>query len=210
MSRRQRKPRAAAGVVPALALALGWGLVGCASPPPDTESRPGATPAQTPAPRDAHVPAGEWEGRLSLKLDAYGQDAARGASMAFVLRGHPGEGRLDLSTPMGTQIAAVRWQARQAVLQTSEGTRPYASLDELTLDLLGEALPLQAMMSWLQGKPDPSRSWEAESGSRQPPARFLQAGWLVDLSEHGTGVIQATRPGSPAQRGATLKVRLLR
>lgn len=159
----------------------------------------------------APLRTGPWEGRLSLKLQAFGPDAARGVSMAFVLQGSADRGQLDLSTPMGTQMASVHWGSGQATLTTSEGTRRFASLDELTLHLLGESLPITALMSWLQGRPDPGLPFQP-AASRPPgtgqPAIFDQAGWRIDLSEWRAGHLSAERAPAGGQRGATLKVRL--
>lgn len=197
----------AAGSLAAVVLALI--SAGCAHGPPARTAGPGAGLTA-----DWTTPAGNWEGRLSLKLDAHGGEAARGASMAFVLQGTPERGSLDLSTPLGTQMAAVTWDAQQAVMQTAEGRTPYASLDHLTRDLLGEALPLRAMMSWLQGRPDPAQPWQPEGGPTAGPTteveRFQQAGWQVDLQGRAMGLIEARRESDAHRRGAQIKVRLMR
>ena len=173
---------------------------------------------QVPSPRQAEaltqVPAGTppvrysgpWDGRMSLKLAAFGQEAAKGVQLTFDLDGTPAKGTLDLSTPLGTRMASVQWHERMAVLRTSDGERPFDSLDELTGHVLGEALPIQALMAWLEGGPAPDQPWQGQpEGNRQ---QFTQAGWQVDLRERDSGYIDAQRPASPSQRGITLRVRI--
>lgn len=149
-----------------------------------------------------------WEGRLSLKLQAFGTDGARGMTLGFNLQGSADQGELNLSTALGTQMAAVRWQQGTALLVTSEGTQRFASLDELTQHLLGESLPVTALMSWLQGRPDPLQPFSPAQGADHQPGVFEQAGWRVDLSRRALGQVEASRDASPTQRGAILKVRL--
>jgi outer membrane lipoprotein LolB len=47
-------------------------------------------------------------GRMSVKVDATPSAAARSVSATFELQGTPQDGRLDLSTPLGTTIAQAR------------------------------------------------------------------------------------------------------
>lgn len=128
--------------------------------------------------------------------------------MVFHLKGSPEQGELNLSTPFGTQMAAVRWQREQAVLVTADGTQRFASLDELTNHLLGEALPITALMSWLQGRPDPLQPFSPAEGADHRASVFNQAGWRVDLTNRHVGQLEASRQAGPEQRGAALKVRL--
>lgn len=183
-------------------------MAGCASGPDRVPPGAVATTqqaAELAAPRTAQT---AWEGRLSLKLLAFGQDAARGMTMAFSLQGSADQGELNLSTALGTQMASVHWQQGTALLVTSDGTQRFASLDELTLHLLGESLPVTALMSWLQGRPDPLQPFAPAEGADHQPNVFEQAGWRVDLSRRATGQIEASRHPTSEQRGVTLKVRL--
>ena len=186
------------------ALAIAAALGGCAHP---VAPKTGAATPQVPQPS---VPQalynGPWDGRMSLKLAAFGKEAAKGVQLTFSLDGTSQRGTLDLSTPLGTRMASVQWHERMAVLRTSDGERPFDSLDELTRHVLGEALPIPALMAWLQGGPSPDQPWQGQpEGNRQ---QFTQAGWQVDLRERGSGYIDALRPASDSQRGVTLKVRI--
>lgn len=131
-------------------------------------------------------------GHLSLRLLPFEGEAARGVSMVFDLQGNAREGALDLSTPLGTLVAAVRWSTLGASLQTSDGTQVYDSLDQLLARVLGEPLPVADLLQWLQ----------ADAGE------FESAGWQVDTTQATDGIIQAQRSGAPGVRGATLKIRL--
>lgn len=183
-----------------LVATIALGLAGCASP--------GArAPLDTPAsPHIGMAQPTTWEGRMSLKLAPFGGEPAKGVQMAFSLEGTPAQGSLDLSTPLGTRMASVRWHEHMAVLRTADGEQPFVSLDALTRHVLGEALPIQALMAWLQGGPDAQQPWQGTpEGNRQ---HFMQAGWTVDLSQRDSGYIDAQRPPGADQRGAALRVRI--
>jgi outer membrane lipoprotein LolB len=174
----------------------------------------GATPPQ-PANEAFATVTGQWEGRLSLKLGAFGREPSSGSQMAFELDVKNDQGTLALSTPLGTRMAMVRWQAHaaggpvQAQLETSDGTQAFASLEDLTQQLLGEALPLQAMLHWLQGHPAPGLPFETPVGQNpSAPSTFMQAGWQVDASELSHGRLNAQREEAPAHRSVTLRLRL--
>lgn len=166
--------------------------------------------ADTPLPLTGH-----WEGRLSLKLGAFGQAASTGSQMAFELDVKDKQGTLSLSTPLGTRMAMVRWQTLpmpgQAIaqLETAEGIETFDSLESLTQQLLGEALPLQAMLHWLSGTPSPALPHQAAQGQHSTtPRAFGQAGWQVDATALQEGKLNAFRAETPTQRSVTLRLRL--
>jgi outer membrane lipoprotein LolB len=205
--------RGTAGLAATLSLVGLLALAGCAGGParvPGASSVPSVAAASTPvAEATSLIPARtSWDGRLSLKLQAFGTDGARGMTLGFSLQGSADQGELNLSTALGTQMAAVRWQRGTALLVTSDGTQRFASLDELTQHLLGESLPVTALMSWLQGRPDPLQPFSPAADADHQARVFEQAGWRVDLSRRSTGQVEASRDAGTGQRGATLKVRL--
>lgn len=161
-----------------LALAL---LAACATAPPAADDTP-------------------WtSGRLSVRLAAVGDTPARSLGTAFELRGTADSGELRLNSPLGTRLAAARWSPTEAVLSTSDGERRFDSLDELSRQALGEALPLAALPDWLAGRPWPGAPHRAtEEG-------FEQLGWRVDLSQRKQGWIAADRAAPPA---VAVRVRL--
>lgn len=184
-----------------------------ASAEASTATEPPSTVTQPVAPQ-APV-TGQWEGRLSLKLGAFGQASSSGSQMAFELDVKGDQGTLSLSTPLGTRMAMVRWQAgltpssTLAQLETADGTQAFDSLQDLTQQLLGEALPLQAMLHWLQGHPSPDLPFVALAGQNpETPRHFVQAGWRVDASELNHGRLDAQREASSTQRSVTLRLRL--
>jgi outer membrane lipoprotein LolB len=151
--------------------ALALVVAGCASVPP-----------RSPA---------DLAGRLALRVD--GADAARSFSADFDLRGDAGRGSLRLTGPLGTTLGEARWQPGGAELQTGEGTRRFETLDGLAESLLGEALPLAALIEWLRGRAWPGAASQARADG------FDQLGWTIDLARYATdGVLLARREQAPA------------
>ena len=165
-------------------------------------------PAGSEAASSAATADQRWSGRLALKLSAFGQDGPQGVNVAFDLLGNPRRGQLDLSTPLGTLVAQVRWHEAVATMTTADGSETYDSLDALTRQVLGESLPVAAMMSWLQGHPADASTWRRQDANAIPPAQFKEAGWDIDLRELDQGTLLAQRAQTPERRGATLRVKL--
>lgn len=185
-------------------------LLGCAILLSACQHVPPAVPATVaePVPADSPVaePLREWEGRMSIKLDAYQGQEPEGLSLAFHLQLQGDTGQLSLMTPLGTQMAEIRWDAQQAVLRDSEGEQRYPTLEELSAALLGEALPLAMLPYWLDGQAAPTTP-----STPAPNAEgFEQLGWHIDLKGQARDLIVARRPPSAEQRGITLRARLLR
>jgi len=158
----------------ALAVLAAAGMVGCATPP-----RAPGEPAWT-------------SGRLAVNIAADAGQAAQSMSAAFELRGDDRSGELRLNSPLGTRVAQARWAPGLAVLDTSEGERRFDTLDELSRQALGEALPLAALPDWIAGRP-----WPAAPHFRRDDG-FEQLGWQVVLLRLADGVIEARRPAPPA------------
>ncbi len=142
----------------------------------------------------ATVPdAPPWtSGRLSLRIEASGDAPARSLGTGFELRGDGQRGELRLNSPLGTRLAAARWAPGEAVLATPEGERRFDSLDQLSRQALGEALPLAALPDWLAGRP-----W-AGATHRERIDGFDQLGWQVLLNRRADGWIEARRQAPPA------------
>jgi len=163
-----------------LALALATVLSGCATPPLDSAS-------------------GWTSGRLVLRVAATPERASQGMSAAFELRGSGQRGELRLLSPLGTRLAEARWGPGLAVLNSAQGDMQFDSLDELSQQALGEALPLAALPDWLAGRPWPEAPSTAVTGG------FDQLGWRIDLARQAEGWIEARRASPPA---VELRVRL--
>ena len=162
----------------AAALGLALLLAACAAVPP------------------AAVTGDTLSGRLAVRVDGVDGAAPRSVSAAFELRGDPGTGRLNLSTPLGSVLAQARWAPGSVALVTPQGERQFANLDALTTEVLGESLPVAALFDWLRGRPWPG----AASRASAPPAEpgFEQLGWVVSLARFDESWVVATRTGTPA------------
>ena len=158
-------------------------------------------------------------GRLALRVDPVANEAPRSVSAAFDLRGDSRAGTLGLSTPLGSLLAQARWSPGEVVLTTPRETRRFASLDELTREVLGESVPIEAWFDWLRGRPwpgapsaavDVAPAATANVSTSPPPQRrpasFRQLGWRVDLSQFDAGTIAATRETPPPV--VTVRIRL--
>ena len=137
-------------------------------------------------------PAPDLAGRLALRIEAGAGAAARSLTTHFELRGDAQNGELQLSTPLGSTAAQARWRPGAAELITPGGTRRYDGLDALAQDMLGETMPLAALIDWLRGRP-----W---SGAPNTPSGggFEQLGWRIDLSRFAEGWVVAARDTAPA------------
>lgn len=135
-------------------------------------------------------------GKLSVRVDASVNSAARSESGNFELKGTPDEGQLNLSSPLGTVLAQARWSGRQAWLTTPQGETAYPDLEALTHEMLGERLPVAALFDWLRGKPWTGAVSQANAPTAGPG--FAQLGWAVDLARFDEGWVVARRNQAPA------------
>jgi outer membrane lipoprotein LolB len=120
------------------------------------------------APRPATLPGEEvWSGRLSLNVDS---TPPQSFSSAFDLRGAPAAGELLLSSPLGTTLATVVWTPQSAELRQGGQVTRRGSLDELTTELSGTAVPVAALFGWLRGVQGDVPGWQADL-SRQAEGR---------------------------------------
>lgn len=128
---------------------------------------------------------------MSVRVDASPARVAQNLSAGFELRGDGETGELRLLSPLGTSLAHARWSPGRVHLETADGERSFESLEALSVEALGEALPLAALPSWLAGRP-----W---AGALHTPASdgFEQLGWQVQLARHGEGFVEARRAAAP-------------
>jgi outer membrane lipoprotein LolB len=157
------------------------------------------TACATPRPPVAPGEAPWTSGRISVRIEAAAAQAAQGVSAAFELRGDGDSGELRLISPLGSRLAAARWAPGVAVLNTPQGEQRYATLDDLSRQALGEALPLAALPDWLKGQP-----WSGAAHTASETG-FEQLGWQVLLTGRVDGLIEARRAAPP---GVTVRVRL--
>ncbi|MGM9516839.1 lipoprotein insertase outer membrane protein LolB [Roseateles sp. DB2] len=183
------------------ALLLLAALSACAHGPRQAQDQP---PRELAAPAD-NVPAPLFSGKLSVQVPPLpGQRLAQGGSGSFELLGDATQGQLELSTPTGSLLARVRWTPTSVSLEQAKDQRSYDSLDALTLELLGESVPVAALFDWLQGRP-----WAGAAANTLPaPALgFEQLGWRVETDRLAEGLLLARQLGG---RSATLRLRLAR
>ncbi|NLZ11615.1 MAG: lipoprotein localization factor LolB [Alcaligenaceae bacterium] len=92
---------------------------------------------------------------------------------------------LDLANPLGSTLARVEVFPDRAVLTRSDGsTQEAATADALIAQVVGAAIPVSGLRSWLKGDINPALT----SGVQQDngSTRFVQDGWSVALSRHDT------------------------
>ena len=134
-------------------------------------------------------------GRISIRVDASDHADSRVMNTAFELEGNARFGRLNLSTPFGTVLAQVSWSPGQALLVTPEERTPYADLDALTAQLLGESVPVAALFDWLRGRPWPDAASQPDLEAAGPG--FRQLGWEVSLANFTDALVSARRERAP-------------
>lgn len=130
-----------------LAASCGALLVGCAQPlrPPAAAGR-----------------SDFWSGRLAVLVEEFQGVAAQSFSAGFALSGSASAGELLLYTPLGNALAELRWASGHAALRSSEGERTADSLQQLTYELTGVELPVEALFAWLHGDAVQVAGWQAE------------------------------------------------
>ena len=136
-----------------------------------------AVPVRTGSQNDAENT--HWQGRLAVKVYSAPVQAF---SADFDLQGSAQAGTLVFSSPLGSTVARLQWDARSAQLQTTGEPRYFDSLDALTRQATGTELPIASLFAWLQGK-------EVDT-----------PGWRVDLQNLPNGRLSAQRlpPETPA------------
>jgi outer membrane lipoprotein LolB len=142
-------------------------------------------------------------GRLALVVAG---QSDRSFSAGFELRGTAAVGSLALMSPLGTRQGEASWRPGSVRLSTGEGERRYASLDELSLDLFGESMPVAALFDWLDGHPWAGAPAEAAPATSDGSISFTQRGWQVGTARLGEGLLTATR-AQPEPR-VTVRVKL--
>ncbi len=120
-----------------------------------------------------------WQGRLSLRVHSLPEQAF---SAHFDLQGHPQAGNLRFTTPLGTVLASMQWNANTATLQANGTLQHFESLSALVHHVTGTDLPIANLFAWLQGIDSPA------------------PGWQVDLRDMPSGKLNAQRmaPETPA------------
>lgn len=125
----------------------------------------GSSQPETPGPR-------VWSGRMALDLET---EPPQTFSASFELKGTVNHGELTLSTPLGNVLAVIQWRPGEARLRVGGDVQQFESVESLTRQVTGAALPLGALLGWLDG------------------TETLAGGWQADLSKLGQGRLSARR-----------------
>jgi len=96
-------------------------------------------------------------------------------SAGFLLLGSASKGTLTLTSPLGTSLATLHWDANSATLKTPQQSQKFASADDMVAYSVGTPLPIATLFGWLQGDPSTPN------------------GWAVDLHDLASGRIRAWR-----------------
>lgn len=110
-----------------------------------------------------------WSGRLSLSLAS---EPAQFFAASFELQGAAEAGELTLISPLGSTLAVMQWTSSQAILRQGQDTQQFDSMETLTRQISGAALPIHALFDWLDGIQTRSDGWSADL-SRLEQGRLL-------------------------------------
>jgi outer membrane lipoprotein LolB len=96
---------------------------------------------------------------LALKVHT---EPVQAFSADFDLLGNAQVGSLTFTSPLGSTLARVQWDASTATLRTSGEPQHFNSLDALTRHMVGTSLPVASLFSWLQGVEVDTPGWDAD------------------------------------------------
>lgn len=152
--------RAASAACAALAL-----LAACASVPPATTQLPSA-----PVVIDTSFDAA---GRLSARR---GDEAV---AVHFTWRHASGSDVFDVATPLGQTVARMQRDGNGVrVERPGESTRQYPTWAALTTAVLGVAIPVDGLVSWIQAAPADARA-DIERDAAGRPLVLREQGWEI-------------------------------
>ncbi len=100
-----------------------------------------------------------WSGRLALSIAS---EPPQSLSGGFELKSQAHSGELKLLSPLGNQLAQLDWAPGLARLDQGGKIYQQTSLDALLIQLTGSALPVLALIDWLQAKPVQVMGWVAD------------------------------------------------
>ncbi len=110
-----------------------------------------------------------WSGRLVLEID---HSPPQNLSAQFELLGSEQQGELLLLSPLGTSLGRLRWQPGLAQLDRGDQHWQGESVQELTEQLTGTAMPLGALFEWLDGRARSEAGWQVNLEQLQSLGRL--------------------------------------
>ncbi|MCX8516789.1 MAG: outer membrane lipoprotein LolB [Rhodoferax sp.] len=117
-------------------------------------SLPSAPPPATTQPRSSY-----WQGKLAVKVYS---NPVKAFAANFELQGVPGQGELTLTSPLGTTLANMQWDANAAWLRTNGQVQSFASIEALAQQVTGADLPIASMFAWLEGRNETASGWQVD------------------------------------------------
>lgn len=102
-----------------------------------------------------------WQGRIAVRVAA---TPAQAFSANFEMQGSAQNGRMELTTALGTTVARMQWGPAGAELLASGSRHTYPSLADMTLDTMGAELPVEALFAWLKGQAAAAQGWQVNLG----------------------------------------------
>jgi outer membrane lipoprotein LolB len=158
-----------------------------------------ATPPTAVAPVTVRVePSFTADGRMSARR---GND---GVAVSFAWRHTPATDDFDVSTPLGQTVARMRRDASGVrVERPNEAIETYPDWRALTHAVLGVAIPVDGLVSWIQGVPDAGGAAGLERDAQGRASVLRQQGWEIVYSYAGEDPTRPSRlvmsyPGSEA------------
>lgn len=149
----------------ALAIGVALVLAACAGIP----APPPVAPADV-----APDPAFRVEGRMSARR------GSEGVAVHFDWRHAPDRDEFDLSTPLGQSVARMQRDAAGVRLERpGEPVTGYASWRALTEAVLGVAIPVEGLASWVQGAPAAGAAADLERDAAGRASVLREQGWEI-------------------------------
>ena len=147
----------------------------------------------------------ESAGRLSAR---HGSD---GVAVHFTWTHARGNDVFDVATPLGQTVARLRGDATGIFVERpGEAPMQYPDWNALTQSVIGVALPVDGLVSWLQGAPSPAGASDLERDGAGRPLVLRQQGWEIVYSYADDA--PAARPARLVMRypaGETIEVRIV-
>jgi outer membrane lipoprotein LolB len=152
------------------AVALLLALTGCAAVAP----RSVAPPVEM-----AIAPAWSLQGRISVRT---GEESLSGQ---LQWRHQLDADTLMLASPLGQGVAKIARDAAGVVLELpGEPARQAQTVEALTEDALGYALPVAGLVYWVQANADPASHHDITRDDQGRPARISQDGWTIEYLQY--------------------------
>ena len=104
-----------------------------------------------------------WTGRISLQIES---EPPQAFFAGFSLKGKAEKGELTLTSPIGSTLGVMRWSPDEALLESGNAVKRFASVDALLRDTTGAAIPVAALFDWLDGKNTALNGWTADLSQR--------------------------------------------